>query len=449
MIHSYNFLRFLICFAPIFFNLVVYYTGNVDYHGLFETAKYTSIAKNWLSEFPENIPPNRLPAYPLFIAIIFKIFGIDNLNALLLAQSILGCITIFLLIKILEDLKIGKNFIVLLTVAFNFGIIFRFSTFLPNCFFIFFLTLGVFGFTRFYLEQRSKYFFIFCSAFFILILTRPIFYLSILITVPLIILHILKIKKKRFTKICLILCLLTSYVSAMGVQILRSYNYDRSLVYTVQAGEHFFWVIACLSNKYACGTRDMKVYNYLRSKYEEETQKIENLKLEDISKIKFEIGKRYIYEKTDKSDLFFATFFSYIKLFFHSSLIEIFGAFNLNSDEIYSPVTNNIFEKISSILKNALSNPINFIWIMSMILIVFLRLLQFYGFTYCFVNHGLKLYLLIVSSMILVLSINGIGIGNPRYRSEIEPLLVILGAVGIDNIKKIIRKQLLKNQQSY
>ena len=37
-------------------------------------------------------------------------------------------------------------------------------------------------------------------------------------------------------------------------------------------------------------------------------------------------------------------------------------------------------------------------------------------------------------SIIFIILATGVGLGNPRYRSEAEPLLIILSAIGIKSI---------------
>ena len=113
---KFYYLKILICLNPIIFGLLVIFTDFVDYRGLYESAKYISVAQNWLnssSNFSE-----RLPLYPLLIAFVFKIFGYNNLLALLIFQSFLGSFTFFFLIKTLEKLKLGNILIILLLVFF-------------------------------------------------------------------------------------------------------------------------------------------------------------------------------------------------------------------------------------------------------------------------------------------------------------------------------------------
>jgi hypothetical protein len=44
------------------------------------------------------------------------------------------------------------------------------------------------------------------------------------------------------------------------------------------------------------------------------------------------------------------------------------------------------------------------------------------------------MYGLIITSIIFIILATGVGLGNPRYRSEAEPLLIILSAIGIKSI---------------
>ena len=98
------------CLIPLFFCLIVYFTDNVDYGGIFETGKYSSVALYWLGELPSNeFQPTRLPGYPALIYLVFKLFGSNNLVALLFVQAILGCMTFYFIIRILEELKLDDS----------------------------------------------------------------------------------------------------------------------------------------------------------------------------------------------------------------------------------------------------------------------------------------------------------------------------------------------------
>ena len=57
-------------------------------------------------------------------------------------------------------------------------------------------------------------------------------------------------------------------------------------------------------------------------------------------------------------------------------------------------------------------------------------------------SKNLRMYGLIVSSIILIILVTGIGLGNPRYRSEAEPLLIILGAIGLKGLTEKLNSKI-------
>ncbi len=430
---QYSFLKFLCCLGPVLFALAVIFTGNVNFDGMFETGKYSVFSKNWLGYSEEIAIPSRLPAYPLFIAVIYFFFGIDNFNALLVAQVALGSFSIFMLIKTLENLGLSKNIIVLSTIFFNFSILFRFSVFLPNFLFISFLIIAVFFLTKFFKEKTNKNFIFFCIFFFLLILTRPLLQFSIFITIPLIIYLLCKTNNSKLIKSTLIFSILLSYFLGISVQFLRFYNYDKSIIYTAQSGEHFlFWVIPCLSKKYACGSRDVIVLKKLRDRFDQVAENKKQLNLQKINKIKFQLASEYIFNEMNKDILLYSIFFSYVKLLFHSSLIEIYSSFNLDVKELYNPLVNGPSEKVKDIASAMLKDPLIFLWILGVFIIFLLRFLQLYGIFVSIKDKSLRGYYLILLSILLLILINGVGLGNPRYRSDCEPILIIFGAVGIN-----------------
>ena len=88
------------------------------------------------------------------------------------------------------------------------------------------------------------------------------------------------------------------------------------------------------------------------------------------------------------------------------------------------------------------------IWLISQIIIIFLRILQFYGCISVFKknekkNTWLVIFLLLIS---LPFIISTMGIGNPRYRIPLEPILFLLSIIGIKNLKR--KEKINKNLKS-
>ena len=429
---KFYYLKILICLNPIIFGLLVIFTDFVDYRGLYESAKYISVAQNWLnssSNFSE-----RLPLYPLLIAFVFKIFGYNNLLALLIFQSFLGSFTFFFLIKTLEKLKLGNILIILLTLLLNIAINYRFTIFLPNGFFIFLLTLFTYNFTSFFLSKNKKYFYIMSFFIFLMMLTRPIFQLSIFISFPIIIFFVLRQHFSKILKFKLIAVLFLSYFLAISVQFARHYNVYEKFAYTSQSGLHFNeWLIPCISQKYGCGKRNTEVRKIIDQRYKRVISQGDYDEIEK-SKIAFKIGIDYFFNEMDKKKVALSIFASYTKLLFHPTLTEMYPKINIEFTNFSLLEGNSFFEKFIILIKKTFSEFKYFLWSLSIFFIFILRFVQIVGIVSIFKNKNLSLYILFIVSLIIVLLIPTIGMGNPRYRSEIEPLLLILGAFGIKSL---------------
>ena len=273
-----------------------------------------------------------------------------------------------------------------------------------------------------------------------MMLTRPIFQLSIILSFPIIIYFVLKQEFSNILKFQLISVLILSYFLSVGVQLARYYNAHENLAYTTQSGIHLNkWVIPCLSQKYGCGSRNMDVHKYLDKKYQLELSK-DNYDEVEKNKIAMNIGFTYFFNEMNKKKMVISIFFSYTKLLLHSSLVEIYPAFNIKFKNFSLLEGNSFLEKINVLIIKTFSELKYFFWSFSIFFLFIRRFLQIIGILSIFKDKTLSLYILLIISLIFVLLIPAIGMGNPRYRSEIEPLLLILGAIGIktviDNYKK-------------
>ena len=437
---KYTFLKLLICLNPFLFSLFVISSGFVDYKGIFESGIYTSIAQNWLNNsFNDNLMIARLPLYPIFIALIFKIFGDYNLLALIIAQSILGSVTFYYLIKTLEKLNISESLIVLLTLLLNLSIVFRFSVFLPNGLFVFLITMFLYNCTNFFYFKKTKSIYLIGLFIFLMMLTRPIFQLSIFFTIPILSIFIVKQNLQKNLKIKFISVLILSYFLSVGVQFARYYDKSESISYSTQSGYHLiFWIIPCLSQQYGCGSRNMEIHSLLKQKFENEIVK-QNFNEVEKNKIAWKIGINYFLTEMDKSKAIKSAFFSYCKLLFHPTLTEIYPSFNVEFRNFSALTGDNFEQKLILFLKKSFSEVKYFIYMLSLLFIFFLRIFQLVGIFSLKKNSNSFYYILTLVSLIMVIVIPAVGIGNPRYRSEIEVVLIILGAMGIDSIYKKIK----------
>ena len=124
--------------------------------------------------------------------------------------------------------------------------------------------------------------------------------------------------------------------------------------------------------------KDITVLKELRNRFNQVKENKDELNLEKINKIKFKLAFEYIFNEMKKDILLWSIFFSY-KLLFHSSLIEIYSSFNLDVKELYNPIVNGPSEKFKDITSSMFKNPLIFLWIIAVLIIVLLKVLQLYG----------------------------------------------------------------------
>ena len=437
-----TFFRILIIFNPLIFSFVVYFTDFVDFKQVFESWTYIDIAKNWLINDTIGMIPERLPLYPVFIYFVFKFFGTDNLTALLFIQGLLGSSTFYFLLKTLDLIKLSRNLFLLLSIFFNLSVIFWFTVFLPNSFFIFLITLFIFFFTKFFIKKSKNYFFLMCFFLILLLLTRPIFTLSIVLVLPLISLVIIKCEFNYSIKILMIIALFSSYFIGISIQSLRYYSYNKSFNYTTQTGHHLlYFVIPCLAQKYGCGQVNPEVYKFLASEYEKYRKKNPDLSINEENKIKINLSINYLINNLNFFQIVLSSTSSYLKTLFHSSVIQIYQSFEIMPKKIQNIYFSNPSERIVFLTKNFFEDLKIAFWLIAIIFVFLKRLVQFFGILLIFSKNPYRLYILTIFTTLLTLIIPTVGIGNPRYRSESEVLLIILGAFGFYAITEALKKK--------
>ena len=133
-------------------------------------------------------------------------------------------------------------------------------------------------------------------------------------------------------------------------------------------------------------------------------------------------------KEEDKIQILTSFIGSVSKMLLHTSIIGIFEQHDISYKELKSIIT----------LKKNNVTISGTIWLISQIIIIFLRILQFYGCISVFrknekKNTWLVIFLLLIS---LPFIISTMGIGNPRYRIPLEPILFLLSIIGIKNLKR-------------
>ncbi len=218
-----------------------------------------------------------------------------------------------------------------------------------------------------------------------------------------------------------------------GFQSFKYYSNTGKIGYVDQTSGHFaYYTVPCLAQKFACGKAN-KIY---KQKIVNELEIIKQEKGILLEQDYYEVAKKNLLT-IDKGVIFLSVIFGYLKLMLHSPILEIFEYYNLNTFSFSDFKNKNFFSQLYNFGENIYFEKHMFVWLFSQIWIVIERFVQIFGIMYLVKT---KPYLSILLILICIsLAGPSIGIGNPRYRSEIEPILIIFFSAGIlflENLRK-------------
>ena len=441
-----NFLPFFLGFFVSFFfiNYKILFL-NLVLDTNFESLDYIRPAKifldtNSLSLFFESLTA-RGPSYPLLISFLFKLFGENAFISILFFQSILYGLLVLCFIKI-KNLFFKDYFYLSLTIIiFNLNILLASAVILPDFLLLFFLTNGIYFYLKFFKKKRKLNLIIGNIFFGLAFITKPVgILLPFFLFLALIMFFIFQKKINIYNKILLSLSpLLIIYLIASPLYI---YHYKESgvLAFSFQKGGHLLQgVYPCLSQKLGCGQKNKIAIekakeiskkiksDFFKNKYGTIKSDFDKENLVDtlqISKIHEKEAYKLIKEiKT--TQIIQSTFFAYMKLVFHTSLISFIDFYNINYEEYKIPDN---------------FNKITFIWLIGQIVLTISRFFQIYG-TVCYLKSNKKdissiIFLLLICIAFLIPTLS---IGNYRYRLPLEIILSLLTILGV---KKFIKNNL-------
>jgi 4-amino-4-deoxy-L-arabinose transferase-like glycosyltransferase len=221
----YSILVFILCCLRFIIPMIVFVLlkdGQPVFEG--DTPQYIDFANHYLRGDFLWSDGNRTPGYPLMLALIYALGG--NNVAVVILQTLLSALRIYLTWKILIELKIGQKLVLLGTVMQMGDLLsYRYDySILTECLFCFLVLLTLWFIVLYYSRaQKSIYL---CIAGIILnyaLLTRPVLtYFNMLLCIVLIIMTI----KKVLPVSCCITFLISFIVAYFGWSYINYINYS-------------------------------------------------------------------------------------------------------------------------------------------------------------------------------------------------------------------------------
>ena len=225
--------------------------------------------------------------------------------------------------------------------------------------------------------------------------------------------------------------------------MVRNYNEYDKISYTIQTGGHLLYVVTALSitEKSSCGDMDPEMM--VRMQKEVEKRKLESfIETEydpvSLNIIKIAVAKDFLFNEIKFDEVFPSILCGYFKTFFHPSPSAIYQAFGLSLDGFSIANGESFMEKSQNFLFNSFKNPKNFFWLTCFFFLCCMRFLQLYGMIHGLFFSKNRLYFWFLFIVFLTVIAPIVGMSSLRFRTEVESLLIIFGALGINNlIRKI------------
>lgn len=431
--------------------------NQIDVTNTLEPGKYIRPAKgilatggyNYLDEKTNTYIPvlGRLPGYPIFLALIYKLFGVDNNLIVVILQSLISGLTVLGIALTASEILKNWFWPSVVLASFCFNIVYRASTVMPETIFIFFIVWGTYFQLRIY-HKKSTSINILSSAlmFSLALLTRPAALLLPFLTVPATA-YLLYSSKKHSKKHIICFSFAPSIIAfSMAILPVTVINHAKlgKYIFSSQAGQHsLYWLYPCLENKWGCGKRSKSAINNAKSLFIQKTEYLTEVEKNNpvkIDHIKRQLA-RHLILSIPLFQLITASTGSSLKLMMHTSMQEILERFGMKTIHISEISAKSTLEKISLFLVKSLSNKWSIMLFLSQLTVLFLRLLQILGIFYGLYQEKYRPITVWLLSATISFIMISVGIGNYRYRSPAEPMLILFALLGIEYCMLFFKKQ--------
>ena len=427
------FLLFLFVFSFFIKSCVFYfYLGKNNNYWQVDSNTYDKIAQSLVisKTFSANDTPNfyRLPGYPMFLAIGYKLFGIDTKNVLwlqLLLASFIPILIYFLALTVMPGNLLLAKFASLYS-AIHLGLTLYSGFFMSEIIFIFLLLI----FSILFFKNKH----LFLAGIFLSLagLVRPVGHYLIFLAIIILFFNNKKIKKTIFKSLFLIL----GFLITVSPWLIRNYMLQGQLFFHTLPGGHFLNFAAARSVMIEQDISYDRAKNYLKREIDILTQdfkdendrypnEIEYCDLQMNLALKYFEKYPAITIKIFLLDIFRTSFSLYsaeiLYLENSRSAIDYFSQKRTIKDMIYryiNPKTDNAFLQLLIIFE---------ILLFALILLGFLGgfILALLGFFIKSFENIKKIYINFLPIIFLFLVI-GLAGGYSRMRLPAEPFLIIL-----------------------
>jgi len=452
-IRNFTSTLFFVFFVALFLRLVNFNIVDYDLSTTPDTSVYISIANGiaqtgdyvFISSNDGRIGPasERVPVYPLFVAINKMLFGDNYLISSVIAQIILDSFTCVMIVLIAS--KVSKKIVGLVAILslININMIFHSALILTDSLFLLIFTTLIYASLLFYENRRIRDVF-FISLFLSLgVMTKPMLFYFI----PIVLISIMYILFAKVTQIKVrVLGMVALFSILLGsVGSFLSYNYSTYGYFGLvsQGGiTAMSWYVP-LSYQFSLGDDRNVTVERVNTKYQKKIKETLNQQKLDnpfyLSELKMDIAKKEMLE---------LGFFNTLKAWFSGATINVLVPSLSSSPTIvamdrprfYDAKGDGFIAKVVNFLFHKDNRLYLMLMIPAIILTFVFRFFAVVGLLASIksLQYDSSKIIILFMYMTYVLAITGPIVGAARYRLPIEPILIIFTAIGIHYILNML-----------
>jgi hypothetical protein len=430
--------------APLFFVGLTVGAG-LSWESVLEPDKYVRTAIGLLErgEYVEFLDGQwrpsleRLPAYPTILALIFAVFGSGNYVAVVLFQTGMAAATVVGTALCAREIDVRWMWPAAILAAICPNLAYRAATVMPETAFHLFLVWGLWCCLRASAAKQPLKLLLIAGALLgFAFMTRPAMLLFPFIAYPGLVYLLKRSGRSTWTRsfgmALLPMVIIGGFAST---QFYRTYQAHGHASFTVQSGVHAMrFVYPCLAREWGCGQPYPET---IRKSQEALTERIANLSEAElrnpvlVDKVTRALAIDLILE-IPISRLLSSISGGAAKLMLHTSYTEILSNFGLDPLFFSEISGDSFFYRVKTFLRELFSDPYMVPWPIIMGALLLARVTQIGGIVGGLVDPDYRPKILFLSLSAASLLATTIGIGNPRYRSPLEPVLIILAVAGAD-----------------
>lgn len=428
---------------PLFSIAVVAATGLDFAHGLYETGKYSVPAIGLLQQGelgtfvdgrwePEI---QRLPMFLWFLAGSFALFGIDNYLPIVLLQAVMAAVTVWAIARTAETVDASLLWPAALLAAVTPGLGYRASIVLPESLFVMFVALALLGLVRAARGRRTTAsLLLLAAATAAAMATRPAFLLMPALLSLGFLLCLLQwrgLSLRRSLLAALVPLLAGGLIyTAQG---LRVQAHTGHFAYTTQTGVNLLrWAYPCLNQPLGCGEVPREAFDRAEAAYAERARQLTPEELGNrvvVDRLRAEVAKDLMLQMP-VLDLLVSATGAALKMLMHTTAVEILERYGAERVLPGMAPGAGFGERVANYLGMLAGAPQMWPWILAQALLFALRGVQIVGLVGGLLSPQRRALTLTCLLVILGFTAPALGLGNPRYRAPIEPVIVLLTLQG-------------------